>query len=78
MAKKYELISDLYEQISIEVTRAPQTWRLFLKTACRNYKLRFDEQLLLFAQRPDATAVLEMNLKNYLPIVNTHRQESRL
>ena len=64
MAKKYELISDLYEQISIEVTRAPQTWRLFLKTACRNYKLRFDEQLLLFAQRPDAIAVLEIERWN--------------
>lgn len=64
MAKKYELISDLYEQISIEVTRDPQTWRLFLKTACRNYKLRFDEQLLLFAQRPDSTAVLEIERWN--------------
>lgn len=64
MAKKYELISDLYEQISIEVNRAPQTWRLFLKTACRNYKLRFDEQLLLFAQRPDAIAVLEIERWN--------------
>ena len=64
MAKKYELISNLYEQISIEVTRAPQTWRLFLKTACRNYKLRFDEQLLLFAQRPDAIAVLEIERWN--------------
>ena len=64
MAKKYELISDLYEQISIEVTRAPQTWRLFLKTACRNCKLRFDEQLLLFAQRPDAIAVLEIERWN--------------
>lgn len=64
MAKKYELISDLYEQISIEVTQDPQTWRLFLKTACRNYKLRFDEQLLLFAQRPDAIAVLEIERWN--------------
>lgn len=64
MAKKYELISDLYEQISIEVTRDSQTWRLFLKTACRNYKLRFDEQLLLFAQRPDAIAVLEIKRWN--------------
>lgn len=64
MAKKYELISDLYEQISIEVTRDSQTWRLFLKTACRNYKLRFDEQLLLFAQRPDAIAVLEIERWN--------------
>lgn len=64
MAKKYELISDLYEQISIKVTRDSQTWRLFLKTACRNYKLRFDEQLLLFAQRPDAIAVLEIERWN--------------
>lgn len=64
MAKKYELISDLYGQISTEVTKDPQTWQLFLKTACRNYKLRFDEQLLLFAQRPDATAVLEIERWN--------------
>ena len=64
MAKKYELISDLYGQISTEVNKDPQTWQLFLKTACRNYKLRFDEQLLLFAQRPDATAVLEIERWN--------------
>lgn len=64
MAKKYELISDLYEQIIVDVTKEARAWQSFLRTACRNYKLRFDEQLLLFAQRPDATAVLEIERWN--------------
>lgn len=60
MARKYELINDLYDQIIVDVTKEARAWQSFLRTACRNYKLRFDEQLLLFAQRPDATAVLEI------------------
>lgn len=54
MARKYELINDLYDQIIVDVTKDARAWQSFLRTACRNYKLRFDEQLLLFAQRPDA------------------------
>ena len=42
----------------------PQNWEAFLRSACRNYKLRFDEQLLVYAQRPDATAVLEIERWN--------------
>ena len=64
MARKYELINDLYDQIIVDVTKEAQAWQSFLRTACRNYKLRFDEQLLLFAQRPDATAVLEIERWN--------------
>ena len=45
MAKKYELISDLYDQIIVDVTKDARAWQSFLRTACRNYKLRFDEQL---------------------------------
>ena len=59
MARKYELITELYHRIQAEVT-TPQEWQKFLAMACRNYKLPFDEQLLLFAQRPDAIAVLEI------------------
>ena len=55
MARRYELIMELYQRMQEAVT-APQEWQRFLSTACRNYKLPFDEQLLLFAQRPDATA----------------------
>ena len=64
MARKYELINDLYDQIIVDVTKDARAWQSFLRTVCRNYKLRFDEQLLLFAQRPDATAVLEIERWN--------------
>lgn len=57
MARKFDLISQLYEDTSKEVM-SPDKWAEFLKTACYNYRLRFDEQLLLYAQKPDATAVL--------------------
>ena len=63
MARRYELITELYERTRAAVT-SPQEWQKFLATACRNYKLPFDEQLLLFAQRPDATAVLEIERWN--------------
>ncbi len=60
MARKYELITELYAQTIREITRRPENWCSFLRTACYNYRLRFDEQVLLYAQRPDATAVLEI------------------
>ena len=64
MARKYELISELYDRTCKTVVSNPQSWQKFLESACRNYKLRFDEQLLIFAQRPDATAVLEIERWN--------------
>lgn len=60
MARKYDLISELYRRTGNAVVSAPQNWQAFLRSACRNYRLRFDEQLLIYAQRPDATAVLEI------------------
>ena len=63
MARRYELITELYERIR-EAVASPQEWQKFLTAACRNYKLPFDEQLLLFAQRPEATAVLEIERWN--------------
>lgn len=64
MARKYDLISELYSRISKEVVSSSGNWTSFLRSACRNYRLRFDEQLLVFAQRPDATAVLEIERWN--------------
>lgn len=64
MARKYDLISELYDRTCKTVVSSPQNWEAFLTSACRNYKLRFDEQLLVFAQRPDATAVLEIERWN--------------
>ena len=61
MADKYRQICELYSQICNKVVTSPKDWRSFLSSACRNYKLRFDEQLLVYAQRPDATAVLEVH-----------------
>lgn len=64
MARKYDLISELYSRTCKTVVMYPQNWEAFLHSACRNYKLRFDEQLLVYAQRPDATAVLEIEKWN--------------
>lgn len=64
MARKYDLISELYNRTCKTVVSNPQNWQAFLASACRNYKLRYDEQLLVYAQRPDATAVLEIGQWN--------------
>ena len=64
MARKYDLISELYNRTCKTVVSNPQNWQTFLASACRNYKLRYDEQLLVYAQRPDATAVLEIEQWN--------------
>ena len=64
MARKYDLISELYNRTCKTVVSNPQNWQAFLASACRNYKLRYDEQLLVYAQRPDATAVLEIEQWN--------------
>ena len=64
MARKFDLISELYERTCLAVTSNPVNWQSFLKTAGRNFRLRFDEQLLIYAQRPDAIAVLEIERWN--------------
>ena len=64
MAAKYQLITELYRRTGKTVTRNPQAWQSFLSSACRNYKCRFDEQLLIYAQRPDAVAVAKIETWN--------------
>ena len=66
MAAKYQLMTELYQRTSRTVTRNPQAWQGFLSSACRNYKCRFDEQLLIYAQRPDAIAVTTIEVWNKL------------
>ena len=61
MARKYDFISELYNRTCQTVVSGPASWEAFLRSACRNYRLRFDEQLLVFAQRPDAAAVLQID-----------------
>ena len=64
MAAKYQLITELYRRTGIAVAKNLQAWQSFLAAACRNYKCRFDEQLLIYAQRPDAIAVAELDTWN--------------
>ena len=63
MAIRYKALTELYRETQRSVT-APDQWQAFLASACRNYRLSFHEQLLVFAQRPDATAVLEIERWN--------------
>lgn len=61
MARKYDFISELYNRTCKTVVASPASWEAYLRSACYNYRLRFDEQLLVHAQRPDATAVLQID-----------------
>ena len=64
MATKYQLITELYRRTGVAVAKNPQAWQGFLSSACRNYKCRYDEQLLIYAQRPDAVAVAKLETWN--------------
>ena len=64
MPTKFQLITELYNQTLKGVTANYKSWTGFLRAASYNYKCPFDEQILIYAQRPDATAVLEMKRWN--------------
>ena len=50
MARKYDLISELYNRTCKTVVSNPQNWQAFLASACRNYKLRYDEETEIHLQ----------------------------
>lgn len=64
MVKKFDVITKLYEEATQEVTESLEKWIAFLQSASKNYRLPFDEQLLIHVQRPEATAVLPMEKWN--------------
>ena len=64
MTRKIQVISELAGQTAHEVTRDADSWKRYLDTASRLYKYSFDDQLLIYAQRPDATACAAMELWN--------------
>ena len=64
MAAKYQLITELYGHTIGEITHSHNNWTGFLRSACYNYKCSFDDQVLIYAQRPDAIAVLELERWN--------------
>lgn len=64
MPSKFQFITELYEKTLLELTDKAENWIGFLRAACYNYKCPFDEQVLIYAQRPNATAVLELDKWN--------------
>ena len=64
MASKFQFITELYSRTLIRLTGDYESWTGFLRSACYNYKCPFDEQVLIYAQRPNATAVLELEKWN--------------
>jgi N12 class adenine-specific DNA methylase len=64
MASKYQLISALSEQAAKDVTRSPANWMHYLDTASRLYRYPFHEQLLIYAQKPEASACASLELWN--------------
>ena len=64
MASKFQFITELYSRTLTKLTGDYESWTGFLRAACYNYKCPFDEQVLIYAQRPNATAVLELEKWN--------------
>ena len=57
MPTKAELYAQMAEKVTTQLTGSWQEWAGFLTTASRLYKYPFHEQLMIYAQRPDATAM---------------------
>lgn len=64
MASKFQFITELYRSTLAELTGSYEHWTGFLRSACYSYKCPFNEQVLIYAQRPNATAVLELEKWN--------------
>ena len=64
MSGKYEHITGIYNDQIQKVTASFEDWKAFLKTASNNYKYNFGEQLLIYAQKPEATACAEIGFWN--------------
>ena len=64
MATTVKLINTLFEETVLNVTQDAEHWQSFLKTASMNYTNSFSEQLLIFAQRPDAVACTDIETWN--------------
>ena len=64
MASRLQIITALFNDEVLYVTQSQDNWKAFLKTAANNYKYSFPDQLLIYAQRPDATACAEIELWN--------------
>ena len=66
MPSKYQIMRDLADKMQTEVLSSEGTYLAFLRTAARNYKYNFKEQLLIFEQKPDAVACAGIDVWNRL------------
>ena len=64
MPSKTEFYRQMAEQVSTQLVGSWKEWTAFLTTAARLYKYPFHEQMMIYAQRPDATACAEYDLWN--------------
>lgn len=64
LTRKEKQITELYLETTLEVGKNADNWISFLKRASYNYKYRFDEQILIYAQRPDVIACAETTVWN--------------
>ena len=64
MANKLYAMEQLTDEVAKDIAASPQEWMQFLNTASRLYRYTFPEQLLIYAQRPEATAVASMEIWN--------------
>ena len=64
MPTKAEMYAQMAEKVAVQLTGSWQEWAGFLTTAARLYKYPYHEQLMIYAQRPDATACAESDLWN--------------
>ena len=64
MGKKLSFVSELAGKTAQDITSGAQQWKSYLDTACRIYKYSFEDQLLIFAQKPEALACAELELWN--------------
>ncbi len=64
MPNKYQLINEMARETLKDITSKPENWIKFLDTASSNYKYDFNEQVLIYAQKPDATACAEIDIWN--------------
>lgn len=64
LTRKERQITELYFETTLNVGKNADNWISFLKRASFNYKYRFDEQILIYAQRPDAVACAETTIWN--------------
>lgn len=64
MASTIKKVSELSELTTYNITRTPENWMGFLDTASRIYKYSFNEQILIHAQKPDATACASIEIWN--------------